>query len=95
MEFSAEIIKKVAKLAKIKLTNEEIETFNQQFASISTVINELQQVNTHGIQPIHNPSSAQTLFRKDVITDGNYVEEVMSNAPKSAYNCFVVPKVVE
>ena len=95
MEFTSTKIRKVAKLAKIKLTDDEVSTFSEQFISISKVITKLQQVDTKGITPIHNPSAAPTLLRKDVVDDGGYVEEVLSNSPKSAFNCFVVPKVIE
>ena len=95
MEFSAEEIKKVAKLAKISLSDAEVEMFNQQFISIAQVITKLQHVDTTDITPIHNPSKASTLMRKDVVTDGNYVKNIMVNAPKHEFDCFVVPKVVE
>lgn len=95
MDFSPEIIKKVAKLAKIRLSDEEIGIFNQQFSSISQIIKDLQQVNTTDIDPINNPSKAKTLFRNDIVNDGDYVNDIMFNAPKSSFNCFVVPKVVE
>ncbi|MEK6734548.1 MAG: Asp-tRNA(Asn)/Glu-tRNA(Gln) amidotransferase subunit GatC [Pseudomonadota bacterium] len=95
MEFSPEIIRKVARFAKVKLTEAEVEIFNDQFTSITQVINRLQQVDTTGITPINNPSIAQTLMREDKVTDGNYVEDILVNAPKSAFNCFVVPKVIE
>jgi aspartyl-tRNA(Asn)/glutamyl-tRNA(Gln) amidotransferase subunit C len=95
MEFSPEKIRKVAKLAKIRLTDDEVNIFNDQFASISQVIRELQQVDTNGITPINNPSQAATLMREDVVNDGNYVNDILSNTPKHAFNCFVVPKVIE
>lgn len=95
MEFSPEKIKKVAKLAKIRLTEDEIKIFNDQFAAIAKVISKLQKVDTTGITPIHNPSPAPTLMRKDVISDGNYAQDILANSPKQAFNCFVVPKVVE
>ena len=95
MEFSPEKIRKVAKLAKIRLTDDEVNIFNDQFTSISQVISELQQVDTNGITPINNPSQAATLMREDVVTDGNYVNDILSNTPKHAFNCFVVPKVIE
>lgn len=95
MEFTSEKIKKVARLAKIKLSEEEIALFNEQFIGISQVITKLQQVDTTGITPIHNPSPSKCLMREDKITDGDYVDDILSNAPKAAFNCFVVPKVVE
>lgn len=95
MEFTSEKIKKVAKLAKIKLSDDEISMFNDQFVAISQVITKLHQVDTTGITPIHNPSPSKCLMREDKITDGDYVDGILSNAPKAAFNCFVVPKVVE
>ncbi len=95
MEFSPERIKKVAKLAKIELSEEEIIKFNQQFSAVTEIINKLQQVDTKNITPIHSPSKNSALMRIDVVTDGNYVEDILANAPKHAFNCFVVPKVIE
>ena len=95
MDFSAEQIKKVAKLAKIKLTDGEINLFSEQFVAITSIISKLQKVNTENITPINNPSHAETLLREDVINDGHYVNDIMINAPKQTLNCFVVPKVVE
>jgi len=95
MEFSPEKIKKVAKLAKIKLTDSEVTTFNEQFISIAQIIQKLQQVDTSNITPINNPSQATSLMREDIVTDGNYVKDILTNSPKHAFNCFVVPKVIE
>lgn len=95
MEFSPEKIKKVAKLAKVKLTEDEVVMFNDQFTAISKIITKIQKVDTKGIAPVHNPSHASTLMRKDVVNDGDYVEDILVNSPKQAFGCFVVPKVVE
>ena len=95
MEFSPETIRKVAKLAKIRLTDLEVATFSDQFASISEVIAKLRQVDTTHIAPINNPSQATTLMREDVVTEKDQVDAILVNAPKHAFNCFVVPKVIE
>ncbi len=95
MEFSPEKIRKVAKLAKIRLTDSEVDLFNEQFASIAQVIQKLQQVDTSNVTPINNPSQAGTLMREDIVTDGDYASAILINAPKHAFNCFVVPKVIE
>lgn len=95
MDFSAEQIKKVAKLAKIRLTDDEINLFSGQFVAITNIISKLQGVNTDNVTPINNPSNAETLLREDVVNDGNYVNDIMSNSPKQTLNCFVVPKVIE
>ena len=95
MDFSPEKIKKVAKLAKIRLTEAEVLMFNDQFSAIAEVITKLQKVETKGVAPIHNPSPAATLMREDIVNDGNYVKDILVNAPKQAFDCFVVPKVVE
>lgn len=95
MEFSPKQIRKVAKLAKIRLSETEIEIFSNQFSSIAEVITKLQKVDTKDILPINNPSLAETLFREDIVDDGNYVNEIIKNAPKHSFNCFSVPKVIE
>lgn len=95
MEFSPEKIKKIAKLAKVEISESEVEMFNQQFDGITKVISKLQKVDTKGITPIHNPSKNTALMRQDIVTDGNYVKDILTNAPKHAFNCFVVPKVIE
>jgi aspartyl-tRNA(Asn)/glutamyl-tRNA(Gln) amidotransferase subunit C len=95
MDFSSAQIQRVAKLAKIKLTDNEAATFSEQFTSIGKIIDKLKLVDTSNVTPINNPSQAATLMRKDVVSDGDYVEDVLSNAPKSDFNCFVVPKVIE
>ncbi len=95
MDFSSAQIQKIAKLAKIKLTDTEIAIFSEQFTSIGQIINRLKQVDTDGITPINNPSQASTLVSEDIVNDGDYAEDILVNAPKSAFNCFVVPKVVE
>jgi aspartyl-tRNA(Asn)/glutamyl-tRNA(Gln) amidotransferase subunit C len=95
MEFSPDKIRRVAKLAKIRLTDAEVNIFNEQFISISKVIEKLQRADTSNITPINNPSQAATLLREDIVKDGNYVQDILVNAPKHAFNCFVVPKVIE
>lgn len=95
MEFSPEKIKKIAKLAKVEISESEVEMFNQQFDGITKVISKLQEVDTKGITPIHNPSKNTALMREDIVTDGNYVKDILTTAPKHAFNCFVVPKVIE
>ncbi len=94
-EFSPEKIKKIANLAKIRLTDDEIEIFNQQFISISQILQKLRGVNTDGVGPVNNPSKADILMREDVVNDGNYAQDIMRNSPQHSYNCFVVPKVIE
>jgi aspartyl-tRNA(Asn)/glutamyl-tRNA(Gln) amidotransferase subunit C len=95
MEFSPDKIKKVAQLAKIKLSEEQVILFNEQFKSIAEIITKLQLINTNGIPPIHNPLQSSALMREDVVKKENEAEDILSNAPTSAFNCFVVPKVVE
>lgn len=95
MEFSPDKIRKVAQLAKIKLSEEQVVLFNEQFKSIAEIITKLQLINTNGITPIHNPLQSSALMREDVVKKENEAEDILANAPNSAFNCFVVPKVVE
>ena len=95
MEFTACEIKKVAKLAKIKLTTEEIELFGKQFSDIVKVINDLQKVDTSNISPIVNPSKTTMNYREDIVTEKDKSADILREAPQSSHNCFQLPKLIE
>ena len=56
---------------------------------------ELQAVNTDGVEPLSSVSNQALPWRKDEVTDGNIQKEVLANAPNQQYGCFAVPKVIE
>lgn len=94
MSISNEQVKKVAKLARIKINDEEIEFFGGELNKIFKWIDELHAVNTDGVPPMAATEAIPLPMRADKITDGGIAEAVLKNAPHK-YGCFVVPKVVE
>lgn len=96
-----EDVKKAARLAKIKFTEAEIEKYTGQLGNIMDMIEELQNIDTSGVQPLTSVHDAKLRMRDDVVIEGDLGEELFTNAPgKDAafakeIKCFVVPKVVE
>jgi aspartyl-tRNA(Asn)/glutamyl-tRNA(Gln) amidotransferase subunit C len=88
-------ITKIAKLARIGLTDSEKVTFIKELSGILTLIEELQAVDTDGVSPMTSVTTDPLPRRKDEVTDGGIAEDIVKNAALSEYNCFVVPKVVE
>lgn len=86
---------KIAKLARIRLTDEEAEHYTNELNGILGWIEQLQEVDTEGVAQMTSVSEMQLPMRKDEVTDGGYPEAVLKNAPANDYGCFVVPKVVE
>lgn len=89
------IVKKIAKLSKIKINQEETDIFTNELNSILRWIDELQAVNTDGIEALQSIVTSELPKREDTVTDGNIRDEVLKNAPISKYGCYVVPKAIE
>jgi len=94
MSISNEQVKKIAKLARIKVSEEDVNFFGGELNKILNWIEQLQEVDTDGVQPMVGMEAVQLPVREDKVTDGGIAEEVLKNA-KHKYGCFVVPKVVE
>ena len=85
----------VAHLARIKTPEERLEPLAQELNGILAWIEQLNEVDVEGVEPMTSNVHQPLRLRDDVVTDGNKVGDVLSNAPKSADGFFVVPKVVE
>ena len=95
MAIDAATVRKVAHLARIKTPEERLEPLAQELNGILAWIEQLNEVDVEGVEPMTS-NVAQTLrMRDDVVTDGDRLSDVLSNAPKSADGFYVVPKVVE
>ncbi len=85
----------IAKLARIRLTAEEVPHYVGEINGILKWIEQLSAVNTDGIAPLASVSDQLLPWRDDVVNDGNQQEAVLKNAPMSSYGCYAVPKVIE
>jgi aspartyl-tRNA(Asn)/glutamyl-tRNA(Gln) amidotransferase subunit C len=95
MAIDAATVRKVAKLARIAEPEERLEGLAKELNGILAWIEQLNEVDTDGVEPMTSAVHVALPMRDDVVTDGGDPEVVLSNAPKRAGNFYVVPKVVE
>ena len=95
MALDTKAVAKIARLARIAVTEEEKEHYAHEISGILQWVEELNEVNTDGVPMMTSVADMQLPWRKDEVTDGNQVDAVVKNAPQSDYGCFVVPKVME
>jgi aspartyl-tRNA(Asn)/glutamyl-tRNA(Gln) amidotransferase subunit C len=95
MAIDAATVKKVASLAKLRVEEERLRLLAEELSGILAWIEQLNAVDTEGVEPMTSAVAATLPRRADAVTDGGDPERVLSNAPKRDRNFFVVPKVVE
>jgi aspartyl-tRNA(Asn)/glutamyl-tRNA(Gln) amidotransferase subunit C len=95
MAIDAATVRKVAKLARIAEPEEKLEPLAKELSGILNWIEQLNEVDTNGVEPMTTAVHARLPMRDDVVTEGGDPERILANAPKRAGNFFVVPKVVE
>jgi aspartyl-tRNA(Asn)/glutamyl-tRNA(Gln) amidotransferase subunit C len=95
MSVSNEQVRHIAKLARIAMSDEEIERLAPELNNILGWIEQLSEVNTDGVEPLTAVIDQKMRLRDDVVTDGNIRDEVLANAPEAQHGFFAVPKVIE
>lgn len=93
MKVSAEQIKHVAELARLKLTDEEIESLGME--AVIEFANKLSELDADQIAPTNHVSDIYNVFREDEIVPSYDRDDILKNAPAKARGCVLVPKVVE
>lgn len=88
-------VRRIAKLARIKVTAEEAKGLEKELTGILDWVKMLDEVDTTNVAPMTRVVPIELRQREDKVTDGEIATEVTSNAPKVEDNFFVVPKVVE
>lgn len=95
MSIDAATVRKVAKLARIREAEERLEPLARELSGIMAWIEQLNEVDTDGVEPMTSAVNTPMPMREDVVTDGGDANRVLSNAPKADKGFYVVPKVVE
>ena len=95
MAIDPKTVANIATLARIKVTDEEKAALAGELSGIMGWIEQLDAVDTAGVEPIASVIDAVLPWRKDAVTDGGYPEKVLANAPQAAPGFYAVPKVVE
>ena len=95
MAVDAETVRRVSRLARIATPEDRLEPLAQQLSGILGWIEQLNEVDVAGVEPMASAVAATQPLRDDVVTDGGDPARVLGNAPRSDEGFFVVPKVVE
>lgn len=88
-------VKRVAKLSRIAISEENLGKMEGELNAILGFIEQLSEVDVDGVEPMTSVTPMEMKKRKDGVTDGAKADDIIANAPESDDNFFIVPKVVE
>ena len=88
-------VRNIAKLARIKVSDAEVSSLAVELSNILDWIEQLNEVDTDDVEPLTSVTDVNMPKRADKITDGDYPEKVLANAPNPEGAFFTVPKVIE
>jgi aspartyl-tRNA(Asn)/glutamyl-tRNA(Gln) amidotransferase subunit C len=95
MSVSPEQVRHIAKLARIAMSDEELQRLVPELNNILGWVEQLGEVNTDGVEPLATVVDEKLRLRDDAVTDGNCRDAVLANAPVAEHGFFAVPKVIE
>jgi aspartyl-tRNA(Asn)/glutamyl-tRNA(Gln) amidotransferase subunit C len=95
MAIDTDTARKVARLARIRVEEERLPALAGEFDTILGFIEQLNEVDVEGVEPMTSVTPMRLKRRHDVVTDGGRQAEVLLNAPDAREGFFAVPKVVE
>jgi aspartyl-tRNA(Asn)/glutamyl-tRNA(Gln) amidotransferase subunit C len=95
MSIDTAIAAKVAKLARIRVEEDALPALAEEFNNILGFIEQLNEVNVDGVEPMTSVTPQRLKRRVDVVNDGDQQDKVLKNAPDAREGFFAVPKVVE
>jgi aspartyl-tRNA(Asn)/glutamyl-tRNA(Gln) amidotransferase subunit C len=95
MSVTNEQVRHIAKLARIAMSEDEIERLAPELNNILRWVEQLGEVNTDGIEPLATVIDQKLRLRDDIVDDGNVRDDVLANAPEAQHGFFAVPKVIE
>ncbi len=95
MSVTKDDVRKVARLSRIAVPEDRLEGLAGELNGILGWIDQLNEVDVAGVEPMTSVVAVRLPMREDVVTDGNRQADVLANAPKSEDGFFVVPRSVE
>ncbi len=95
MSVDSTTVKRVAHLARIKVSDDEAEALTGELNTILGFVEQLNEIDVSGVEPMTSVMPMAMKKRADVVTDGNKADDILANAPASEDHFFQVPKVVE
>ncbi len=95
MKVDEATVRHIARLARIRVSDAEAKRLEGELTGILQWVEQLDEVDTDGVEPMTSVVSVEMTMRDDAVTDGGYPDDIVANAPEREGAFFVVPKVVE
>ena len=95
MSLKQDEITKIANLAKLNISDEQMGDYEQRLTSILDLVEQMNSVDTTGVEPMAHPLHMTQRLREDEVTEENQREHFQEHAPSIQKGLFVVPKVIE
>ncbi|MER5172280.1 Asp-tRNA(Asn)/Glu-tRNA(Gln) amidotransferase subunit GatC [Thioclava sp. GXIMD2076] len=95
MSIDIDTARKVAHLARIKVAEDNLPELASDLSNMLNLMEQLTEVDVEGVEPMTSVSPQRLKRRVDEVTDGNYQDKILKNAPDAREGFFAVPKVVE
>ena len=95
MSVDTATVRHIAKLARIAVSDAEVGALVPELNNILTWVEQLQEVDVSGIEPMTAVIPNQLRLRNDIVTDGGKRDDILKNAPVAEHGFFAVPKVIE
>ena len=95
MSVDVSTVKRVAHLARIRVADEDLEALRGELNAILGFVEQLNEVDVAGIEPMTSVQPMAMRKRDDQVNDGSCADDILANAPARQDNYFLVPKVVE
>ena len=95
MSIDQATVRHIARLARIRVSEDEAQRLESELSSILTWVEQLGEVDTSDVEPMTSVIDVEMKQRQDEVTDGGIADDVVGNAPQRDNHFFLVPKVVE
>lgn len=95
MSVDTATVKRVARLARIAVSDDDAERMTGELNAILGFVEQLDEVDVSGVEPMTSVTAMEMKKRQDVVSDGGKASDIVANAPATDENFFLVPKVVE
>jgi aspartyl-tRNA(Asn)/glutamyl-tRNA(Gln) amidotransferase subunit C len=95
MSVDATTVRRIARLARIAVSEDEIGHLQDELNAILAFVEQLSEVDVSGVEPMTSVTPMALKMRADKVTDGGIADQILANAPATEDGFFLVPKVVE
>jgi len=95
MAIDNQTVETIARLARLEINDNEVEQYCSDISNILQLVEQMQAVDTSGIEPMTHPFDATLRLREDTVTESNNREKFQDIAPESQDGLYLVPKVID